>query len=107
MSKYEGGAAGPWVVYRGPLRPHLPTEIIEIHDQFGRVIVKWQGFDDIRWSKKRHAAHAALLADAPMLLAQRDELLAMLRSIARADDSLPPNEWWTARELIARVKATQ
>lgn len=93
MSKYDGSTPGPWsqdtvgtdegiIIRRGR------TRVAEVRFTAGEMI-------------EREIADARLICDAPMLLAQRNELLAALEHISKADGSS-----WNYDELIARVKAT-
>lgn len=66
MSKHT---PGPWQLYSGKLRKEYPTQLLEVQDATGRVIVQWGAFDSADQPRTEKQANARLIAAAPDLLA--------------------------------------
>lgn len=70
MSKYEGHTKGPWRAYNGHISG--PLDVVLAHTALGLIMVG--GKDEYRISQSEEEANARLIADAPTLLAERDQL---------------------------------
>jgi hypothetical protein len=80
MSKYEGYTPGPW-----SYTVRLDGKNFSIRGQKGEIVV---GGTDTFTVANSVLGNARLIADAPKLLRQRDELLEALRAIAQYDVGL-------------------
>ena len=110
--KYDGHTPGPWEVCAEPKNEKwfVGLTVGEVNPDGGRRIgdvTDW-GLGVTANGERMTKANAALFADAPMLLQQREELLAALKLI-RYDDRLKGNEFIDENfaELIARIEATR
>ena len=82
MSKYEGHTAGPWHVANG--------RQIRSHNQ--QIATTWM------FGAGTGKINAQLIADAPMLLKQRDDLLKLLKESTEMLGRIMNNEEWGAIE---------
>jgi hypothetical protein len=120
-NKYKGHTPGPWhwVNSKTDLLFDFGAEWDgEGHPSLRTVAVRKQHEDSI-WALPdwivdaepmqygNDAANARLIADAPLLLRQRDELAAALLDIAKADD--PTGVWQAqrAKQALARLEESK
>lgn len=100
MSKYDGMTLGKWVIND----THGKRYIEQAESEFGIAIV-------CNESKSECLANARLLADAPMLLDQRDRLLGALNYVLEDEPSGIPRASSSCRgvlrKLLAEIEATK